>query len=176
MNRPFQLATCLFDWSLFVGSYAPLFLIAALRWEAHRELIASLVICFAGAATPTLVILFASARQQGRPYEITAVESRADANAGYLAGYLLPFVTVDAPDHWNVWAAYAVFIWLVGLISTRGQLLYVNPLLYVLRYEIARVVTTDGTFNVIARGTLRSRETISATRLLEVGPISGGSR
>jgi hypothetical protein len=59
-----------------------------------------------------------------------------------------------------------MFIWIVGLIFTRGNLGRVNPLLYILGFDIADVSTCEGTFSLVTRRLPEPGETIKASRLL----------
>ncbi len=159
-------AVHVFDWVLFLASYSPLFVIAAFRWADEPHVCLAMALLALVTMAPQIFVLKYAAKQLGRKYVVQSVSSRAEVNASYLATYLLPFVTVEAPKAWYVWCAYAAFIWLVGLISTRGKMIYVNPLLYALNFEISRVETADGTFNLISRRAPNAPASITATRLL----------
>jgi hypothetical protein len=152
------------DWSLFLSAYAPMFVIAAVKWEG-APLKIGLAACFVLAAAPMMAILLFGAGQEGGNFVINTVEVGADLNAGFLATYLLPFLTTDTPSR-NSLIAYALFVWIVGLIFTRGSMGRVNPLLYILGFDIADVTTPEGPFSLVTRHLPEQGETIKATRLL----------
>ena len=152
------------DWSLFLSAYAPMFAIAAVKWEGATLKIA-LVALFILAAAPMTLILLAAERQQHGDFRVVTVDAGADLNAGFLATYLLPFVTTDTPSR-NSLIAYGIFTWIVGLIFTRGSLGRVNPLLYILGFDIADVTTSEGAFSLVTRHLPEPGDTIKATRLL----------
>jgi hypothetical protein len=69
------------DWSLFFSAYAPMFAIAAVKWEGLALKIA-LATLFVAAAAPMTVILLFGARQQAGDFRIKTVDAGADLNAG----------------------------------------------------------------------------------------------
>ncbi len=152
------------DWSLFLSAYAPMFVIAAVKWEGTPLKIA-LAVAFVVAAAPMTAILFLGSRQTAGDFAVKTIDAGADLNAGFLATYLLPFLTTDTPSR-NSLIAYGIFVWIVGVIFTRGSLGRVNPLLYILGFDIADVTTSEGAFSLVTRHLPAPGETIKATRLL----------
>jgi len=63
--------------------------------------------------------------------------------AGYLATYLLPFLTVAEPNTRDV-IAYILFLLVTGLIYVRSEMTQINPTLYLLSRRVVRVTTTAG--------------------------------
>jgi hypothetical protein len=126
---------------LFISSYAILFLILAIRFEQPW-----LVWTCAGVSvlgTLTLLLFLRAARKIAPdPIRIEYVSDRGAEVAGYIASYLLPFVTVAEPSGRDL-AAYALFFLVVGIVYVRSDMIQINPLLYVLRYRVAAVRTSD---------------------------------
>src|SRR5437660_70608 len=82
---------------LFASSYAPLLLIFAIRFGDPALRIACAGLALAGLVN--LVLLLWEARQvTADPHRIVRVADRGAEVAGYLATYLLPFVTVPEPS------------------------------------------------------------------------------
>ncbi len=123
---------------LFLSSYAPLFGILAIRFDglALRLVFAAL---FAWGVLDTIWIT-RRARTHLQPYEIivAGTEDTGGEVGGYLASYLLPFVTISTPG-WRDLLGYSLFL-LVGLvIYVRSNLVRVNPTLYLLGYRVLAV-------------------------------------
>lgn len=78
---------------LFFSSYAPLFGILAIRFE--RPALMYACIGLAGVAA-LLGIIWLHSRTNGPEMVIASVNNAGGEAASYLAGYLLPFVTVGA--------------------------------------------------------------------------------
>jgi hypothetical protein len=85
--------------------------------------------------------------------------------AGYLATYLLPFLTVAEPDTRDV-IAYILFLLVTGLIYVRSEMTQINPTLYLLGRRVVRVTTTGGWSGyVIMRTRLEPDEPIQTVSL-----------
>jgi len=74
---------------------------------------------------------------------VLTVQSRDADLAGYLVGYLLPFVGAVAVD-WQDVLAFVLFFAFVGIIYVNSRMIYVNPLLAIAGYHLYEVqATTD---------------------------------
>lgn len=129
-------------WMLFLSSYSPLFGLTAVRLESGTFRTVTLALAALGALS-LAVALADAARIEPRERVVADVEDRGGDVAGYLATYLLPFLTVTSPTPKDA-VAYAGFLMLVGLVYTRSSLLAVNPLLYLLGYRLSHVTTQGG--------------------------------
>jgi hypothetical protein len=80
------------------------------------------------------------AKSSIEPYEIVIVETDDTGGevSGYLASYLLPFLTVADPG-WRDLLAYGLFILIALVIYVRSNLVRVNPTLYLLGYRVLKV-------------------------------------
>jgi len=88
--------------------------------------------------------------------------------SGYLAAYLLPFLTVAEPSASDL-AAYAIFMIVAGLVYVRSGLMQVNPTIYLFKHKVLRAsIPVHGTSKevfVITRADLRVASTLQAERL-----------
>lgn len=104
-----------------------------------------------------------------RPSNITLTitgDAGADVS-GYLAAYLLPFLTVADPSTTDL-IAYVIFIAVAGLIYVRSGLMQINPTVYLMNRKVLRASipvrdTTKEVF-VISRRDLRVASTLNAER------------
>jgi hypothetical protein len=123
-------------WLWFLSSYAPLWAMLGLRFHPP----ALRIICFAVAAVAAgIVAVLLYRRRAERPTD-TQLTVGADAGAdvsGYLASYLLPFLTVSSPSATDL-AAYVVFLLVAGLIYVRSGLMQINPTVYLLGWRVLR--------------------------------------
>lgn len=149
---------------LFISSYAPLFLMLAIRFDDQTLQIACASISALGIVT-LLMLLRRAKRIQPDPHLIEVVSDRGSEVAGYLATYLLPFLTVAEPSHGDL-AAYALFLFVAGLVYVQSEMIQINPLLYVLLYRVWAVRTMDGWSGyLISRHTPEPHTTLLASRL-----------
>lgn len=128
---------------LFLSSYATLFGILAIRFDGQALRLACLGLFLVGVLDTWRITL--KAKSGLEPHDIT-VQSSDDTGgevSGYLASYLLPFVTVPSPG-WRDLLAYTLFL-LVGLvIYVRSDLVRVNPTLYLFGYRVLKVHYNEG--------------------------------
>lgn len=123
---------------LYLSSYAALFGILAVRFDGLVLRLACAGLFAVGTADTFRITL--KTKSGLVPYEIkvTSSEDTGGEVSGYLASYLLPFVTVPTPG-WRDLLAYGLFL-LVGLvIYVRSNLVRVNPTLYLLGYRVLHV-------------------------------------
>jgi hypothetical protein len=129
---------------LFCSSYAPLFLILAIRsWVDNRWLAASLA-AIAAVSVLVLRLFVRKARTlTGQKVAITSVISRDGDAMSYIVTYLLPFLTVDFTKPSDVVSLGIVF-GVIGLLYVNSNLIHTNPLLNLVRYHIFEVQDSDG--------------------------------
>jgi len=149
---------------LFISSYAPLFAMLVIRFEDRTLQVVCAVIATFGVATLAM-LLHRARRIQPDPHRIESVTDRGAEVAGYLATYLLPFLTVTEPSGRDL-GAYFLFLLVVGVVYVQSEMVQINPLLYVLLYRVWAVRTTDGWSGyLISRHTPRPNTTVLASRL-----------
>jgi hypothetical protein len=127
---------------LFVSSYSPLFVIAAIRFDGFQLKAVCAVIASMGAVAALLVVIGVTQRKSERVAAVGSIEDRGSDVAGYLAAYLLPFVTVTQPTGADI-AGYGVFLTVCAVIYVQSEMVQINPLLYFLGYRSVQFVTLD---------------------------------
>jgi hypothetical protein len=146
---------------LFCSSYAPLFVIFAIRFPKTSIIwwgVAALFLAF-GLVVWRLVVR----THEPQFYPIASVEDNAAA-ATYVASYILPFVTISDPSRRDL-VAYAVFFVVLAVISTRSSMVGVNPLVYLTPMRIYQVKTPRGeSFILFSRTEPAAGSQISASR------------
>lgn len=156
-------------WLWFISSYAPLWGLLALRfdpWWLRAPLVA---LTFLGIG----VVALRLRARGGRPTdtELTIAGDAGGEVSGYLAAYLLPFLTVADPDGLDI-AAYVLFVIVAGLIYVRSSLVHINPTMYALGWRPMRasIPVRDGrtkeTF-VLTRRDLRTGEKLRCERFAD---------
>lgn len=136
---------------LFLSSYAPLFAIAAIQFDPRGLRLTCAGLAAAGLADA--ILLFRRSRKVAAARVITPVrvDDVGPEVAGYLATYLLPFVTVASPD-WQDLVGYGLFLAVTLVIYVRSALVRVNPTFYLLGYRVFGVtVGTEKRLWVVAR-------------------------
>jgi hypothetical protein len=83
--------------------------------------------------------------RQDRPSNtpITITGDAGSEISGYLAAYLLPFLTIAAPPVLDG-LAYLIFFLVAGVVYVRSGLMQINPTVYLLRRKVVRGTTPVG--------------------------------
>ena len=152
--------------ALFLCSYAPLFLILAIRITTHwlEVLCAGL---FVLGLVGGLAVVVRYRGVSGRSWTATRVEDRGTEVAGYLASYILPFVVVPEPS-WRDLIGYAIFFLVAGTIYIRSGMLQINPTLYLFGWRVFAVNLGDRwTGYALTRGSLARGDTVEVRRVTE---------
>src|SRR5215831_1215181 len=129
---------------LFLSSYAPLFLIVAMRgWRHSRGLAAFL----ATAAVISVVVLFAFLRTAQRlasdKVHVSSISSRDGDAMSYIVSYLLPFLAVNLNDVADV-GSLGVVLLVIALLYVNSNMIYTNPVLNVAGYHTFEIEDPGG--------------------------------
>lgn len=128
---------------LYVGSYVGLFALLAIRFDTAWIRDVCIGLAVVGAAFMLWIVVAVAGRSGAEPIRVAEVEDAGSEVSGYLATYLLPFLTVPNPSVRDV-VAYAIFLGIGGLIYVRSEMTQVNPTLYLLGRRVAKVRTAEG--------------------------------
>ena len=153
-------------WMWFLSSYGPLWIMLGLRFSSH---VARISLIAFGLACIAYVVFIVSRSADERPSNATLTitgDAGADVS-GYLAAYLLPFLTVAEPSLTDV-IAYVIFILVAGFVYVRSGLMQINPTVYLMGRRVLRATvpvrdTTKEVF-VISRRELRVAAPLQAER------------
>jgi hypothetical protein len=127
---------------LFLSSYAPLFALLAIRFEPPWLWISCAALAGLGVIS-LLLLLRLDARSAAGPHVLKTIQDAGGEAASYLAGYLLPFLTVTMPSVRDV-IAYLGFLVVAATIHLRSSVAQVNPLLYLLGYHVLFITDDHG--------------------------------
>jgi hypothetical protein len=90
-----------------------------------------------------VVLLRRGRRERPSNTPITVTGDAGSEVSGYLAAYLLPFLTVAAPSPVDG-IAYFIFFMVAGVVYVRSGLMQINPTVYLLRRKVVRGSTPVG--------------------------------
>jgi hypothetical protein len=129
---------------LFLSSYAPLFLIVAMRgWRDTRPVAYALI----GVAVVSVIVLFvflSSARKLAPgKVSVASVVSRDGDVMSYIVTYLLPFLAVKLNDPMDVGSLVVVFI-VIAILYVNSNMIQTNPVLNLVGYHVFEIEDADG--------------------------------
>ena len=125
---------------LFFSSYCPLMLIfSILSWRTQP--LWAIGILTLGLISLLVTFLYISRRERKggvSQAKITAVEKRDENVVGYIASYLIPFVTfpLDKPEQI---AALLVFVAVLLVLYINSNMLYINPMFNLVGYHLYQI-------------------------------------
>jgi hypothetical protein len=69
---------------------------------------------------------------------VTGIQDEGANAACYLATYLFPFILFSQTS-WRAWIGYGIYFLVLALVTTRSNLILVNPTLYLLNRRVVRI-------------------------------------
>jgi hypothetical protein len=98
-------------------------------------------------------------KQKGR------IENTGKYVLQYFLTYVIPFLTVEILD-WQDLATYGIIFFIIGILYIKSDLIYLNPTLLLLRYNIFKVVTDEREIVIISKN---HNNKIMSNPVIEIG-------
>jgi|HubBroStandDraft_6_1064221.scaffolds.fasta_scaffold83222_2 hypothetical protein len=150
---------------LFLSSYLPLFVILAVRFDGVGLKWTCAVLAGLGALDLGIIFSIARTTQAQRRYA-DRIDDASPEVAGYLASYLVPFVTVATPSTGDL-VGYGIFFAVLLAIFLRSNMSQINPTLYVFGFRLATITLGSDRRYLVCRALPR------AQRDINVVPVAG---
>ena len=83
----------------------------------------------------------------------------------YFLTYVIPFLVVDFFD-WQNLITYGIIFFIIGILYVKSDLIYMNPTLILLRFNIYKITTDDQEFVIISKN---SRKQLLKNPVVEIG-------
>lgn len=166
-NRRDRINTAVVETGLWLCSYAPLFAILAIRFRDRTLWIICASLAVVGVAFG-LALVARYKRVAASSVKVRTIEDRGREVSGYVATYLLPFVTAAEPSTRDL-IAYALFLVILAIVYVRSDMLQINPTLYIFRWRLFAVTIGETQWPgfVLSRLPLHPNQVISATRITD---------
>lgn len=149
---------------LFLSTYTPLFAILAIRFQGTMMKAVCAALAGLGFLYLIFVVYIVTRRAAGRTYVVESVDDASGEVAGYLATYLIPFVTVPSPSAADLWG-YCILAVVIGVVFMRSELARINPTLYLLGWRIASITSGGTVYYLLCRRLPRAATRIDAARV-----------
>jgi hypothetical protein len=129
---------------LFLSSYAPLFLIIAMRgWKDSRYLAAGIAVVAVLSVVVLFVFLRSAQRLASDKISVDSVVSRDGDAMSYIVTYLLPFLAVKLNDVTDA-ASLGLVLFVIAILYVNSNMIYTNPVLNIAGYHIFEIQDADG--------------------------------
>lgn len=136
------------SWVLYISSYIPLFFILLINnliaiyenninnksYKINLYIVLGMIlVIITGLAVLKFVLKASSTSNEN--ITINNISKSNDSILGYLFSYLVPFMLINTSDIREVITFTLVFI-VMGIICVENELIYINPTLYLLGYNM----------------------------------------
>lgn len=157
-------------WLLFISSYLPLYILItilnipqliSLRFKFSIQIFSFLVVIVILTLISIIVLLFIIFKQPNRKTPIGKYEKLDDSLISYIMTYLVPLLSIDVNSFWNMSANLILFL-MIGLIYTKNDLVYLNPLLSIVGFYVYK---TNSNIFIITKIRLTSLEVLKAKNI-----------
>src|SRR6266446_3208384 len=129
---------------LFFSSYAPLFLIIAMRgWRDSPYFALALVALSLVSVLVLFVFLRVSGKLSPDRIRVDSVASRDGDSMSYIVTYLLPFLAVKLNDVTDV-GSLGIVLLVIAVLYVNSNMIYTNPVLNIAGYHIFEIHDADG--------------------------------
>jgi hypothetical protein len=152
-------------WLLFFASYSPLGFILAVLFIGRRLLFPAVIVATLLALAGFAVYWQLVQRIEPAPLKVISMKRRDDAVLTYIVTYLFPFFSASYGGPRQV-VATAMMVVLIGILYTRTDMIFVNPVLNVMRYDLVQVEGPSGVYMLITKSEPKVNETI---QVIQVG-------
>ncbi len=129
---------------LFLSSYAPLFLIIAMRgWSDSRYLAVGLAVLAVLSVIVMFVFLRYARKLAADKIVVHTVISRDGDAMSYIVTYLLPFLAVKLNDVTDV-TSLGVVLLVIAILYVNSNMIHTNPVLNIAGYHIFEIEDVNG--------------------------------
>ena len=135
---------------LFLISYFPLFIIMGILHYDHPIIPYVAIACSLVGFGGTFITFGTLNRISGQYKKANNVKPAAKMNFQYFLAYIIPFIAMDVDSTRQI-IAYLVLFVFIGILYVRTELLYVNPTLTLLGYNILKIKTDEENIMLITR-------------------------
>jgi hypothetical protein len=154
---------------LFISSYFPLTVILFILF-ANQQLVLALVflsIGVIGLAFTYAYFWIIAPRMTAIQAKITERQEKEGDVMGYVASYLVPFVTLPL-NGWQQISTLLIFILVLGIIYVKSSMIRINPMLSILGYSLYDVTfeNDSDSYSLFTRRRIKRGETV---RIVDVG-------
>jgi hypothetical protein len=123
---------------LFLSSYAPLFLILAIKNYTETYLVIGMGVLILISVIFSLYVIGKSSKMNGDYHEVKEVEDKSNQFLEYIIAYIIPFLGFNTTSIPDLISLGIIFV-LIGLLYIRSDLVYMNPLLNLMNYNLYKI-------------------------------------
>lgn len=154
---------------LFISSYFPLTVILFILFVNQQPVLAwvSLGIGVIGLAFTYAYFCIFAPKMTTIHAKITERQEREGDVMGYVASYVVPFVTLPL-NGWQQISTLCIFILVLGIIYVKSSMIRINPMLSIIGYSLYEITFENDpdTYSLFTRRRIKRGETV---HIVDVG-------
>lgn len=135
---------------MFLSSYAPLFVILAVKNYTDNYFVAAMVAVISISFLFLFLVLRKASKMSGEFREIKDMEDNSDKFVEYIIAYIIPFLGFSFDNIPDIISLAILFV-IIGILYIRSDLIYMNPILNFLGYHLFKANSSDGEFMIISK-------------------------
>lgn len=135
---------------LFLSSYAPLFVILAIKNYSNENLVFAMLVLI---LIPNFILVFIikkATTMSGDYYVITELENKSDQFLEYIIAYIIPFLGFNF-DLLSDLIVVSMLFALMGFLYIKNDLVYMNPTMNLMGYSLYRIRSDKKTIMIISK-------------------------
>ena len=144
---------------LFLSSYIPLFIVLALKNYNHSYFITTMIITILVSISFLFYIIYKSSKMNGEYYEIKSIEDKSNQFLEYIIAYIFPFLGFNLECIVDIISLAIIFL-MIGALYIRSDMIYMNPILNFMNYNLYKVKCDDKELMIITKKEIREGEKI----------------
>jgi hypothetical protein len=150
---------------LFLSSYIPLYIILILKNLTNEALIWILGIVTGISLCFLLYVLYKARKMNGEYYTLEEAECDNGKFIEYILAYIIPFLGFNMGNIIDLISVGIIFV-LIGALYIRSDLIYMNPMLNFLGYDLYKVKSNKKTYMLLSKNDLSPSK---KTKIYELG-------
>ncbi len=135
---------------LFLSSYAPLFLILAIKNYTNVDFVIAMGIVILISIAFLIYIIKKSSEMSGEYREIKEVEDKSNQFLEYIIAYMIPFLGFSLGNITDL-ISLAIIFFIIAVLYVRSDLIYMNPMLNFMNYNLYKINSGKDDFMIITK-------------------------
>ena len=160
----------LMRWMLFLSSYFPLTVIIFILFRTQNPALAWIALGAGSLGLVVLVLFFFIIAPKIEPVygKVTSRQARGGDVMGYIASYIIPFVTFPL-NGWQQISALLLFLFILGIVYVNSEdMIRINPTLNIVGFRLYEITLDQGkdSYALITRRRIKHDEVL---KLINIG-------
>lgn len=146
-------------WFLFLSSYIPLFIIFTIKYYNYSWLLGIVIFIILSSIFVLYFSIKRAEHMSGDYYNLKTVENKSNQFLEYILAYIIPLLGFNLTSISDIISLVLLFI-LIAILYIRSDLIYMNPVLSIIGYNLYKVNAGKSDIMVISTKKLLNNQSI----------------